>query len=343
MGEAVVVGQTQSPTNFPITEGAVQEVFRGSSSEPNAFVTKFTSDAEGLVYSTFLGGSNNDRAWGVALDADENAYVTGVTESSDFPAEGAAQDTFGGGPCGTPPCGDAFVTALNSTGTAFEYSTFWGGGGADAGNAIVVTPGGTSYVLGYTGSSTDFPVTADVIQADFGGGSIDHFVASFDPSGASSFSTYLGGEGIETQLGAGGIALDRSGNILVGGGTASSDFPLVDPVQEDQNGTFFDAYVTQIDSSGSMILFSTYLGGINSDHANGVGDDLAGNIYLAGATQSENDFPIVNAIQDTAGDFTDGFVSKISEVPEPDMNLLMAVALMVVCACRKRPVVNVRC
>jgi hypothetical protein len=181
---------------------------------------------------------------GIAVDTAGNAYVTGVTSSTTFPTQGAIQPTFGGG--GT----DAFVSKLNPTGTSpLVYSTFLGGGGADAGAGIAVDSSGNAYVTGQTNSTspTPFPTTANATQAANAGG-FDAFVSEINPAGSSlSFSTYLGGALVEDSGGDyGAIAVDSGGgNIYVTGTTASTDFPATTGAFETVTGGGTDAFVVK--------------------------------------------------------------------------------------------------
>jgi len=219
-GNAYVTGSTTSP-NFPTTSGAFQTIFGGCGTcffpVADAFVAKVNTLASGfasLVYSTFLGGSDDDGGSGIAVDAAGNAYVTGSTASADFPTVGAFQPGFGGS-------FDAFVTKLNATGTALVYSTFLGGGDDDFGSGIAVDAAGNAYMTGST-ASADFPVTVGAFQLGFGG-SFDAFVTKLDATGAALvYSTYLGGTGNDDGF---GIAVDAAGNAYVTGQTNSPDFP----------------------------------------------------------------------------------------------------------------------
>jgi len=182
-------------------------------------VTKLNPTGTALVYSTYLGGTGNDAGYGIAVDTAGNAYVTGVTYSTDFPTTtGAFQTTFGGG------YGEAFVTKLNPTGTALVYSTYLGGTGSDIGGGIAVDTAGNAYVTGSTGST--FPTTAGAFQTTFGG-VYDAFVTKLNPTGtALVYSTYLGGTGNDAGD---GIAVDTAGNAYVTGFTESTDFPTTGP------------------------------------------------------------------------------------------------------------------
>jgi Beta-propeller repeat len=189
-GIAYVTGQTGSP-DFPTTPGAFQTVYNGGS---DAFVAAVNPPGTALVYSTYLGGNSYEQGNGIAVDNSGNAYVTGVTNSTDFPTTpGALQNA-----CGEVGCayGDAFVTKLNRSGSALVYSTYLGGGGGDGGYGIAVDSTGNAYITGYT-SSTNFP-TKNPLQPTHGGGVFDAFVTKVNHKGSGLvYSTYLGGSQLE--------------------------------------------------------------------------------------------------------------------------------------------------
>ncbi|TMH84546.1 MAG: hypothetical protein E6H44_14885 [Betaproteobacteria bacterium] len=265
-----------------------------------------------LSYSTYLGGSNEDRDTRIAVDAAGNAYVAGETVSSNFPTTaGAFQTTFGGGVFGA---GDVFVTKLNPTGSALVYSTYLGGSSSDAGYGIAVDAAGNAYVTGGTGS-TDFPTTIGAFQTTKGGGFRDAFVTKLNPTGSALvYSTYLGGSGDDYGE---GIKLDAAGNAYVTGGTGSTVFPTTaGAFQRTFGGPVFgagDVFVTKLNPTGSALVYSTYLGGSSSDAGYGIAVDAAGNAYVTGGTGS-TDFPTtIGAFQTTkGGGFRDAFVTKLN-------------------------------
>ncbi|HEV8306236.1 MAG TPA: SBBP repeat-containing protein, partial [Methylomirabilota bacterium] len=234
-----------------------------------------------LIYSTFLGGSGADEGFGIAVDAAGSAYVTGWTASASFPTTAGALDTtFNGGSA------DAFVTKLNSTGSALVYSTYLGGSGEDKSQAIAVDAAGNAYVTGWTDSS-DFPTTAGAFQTALGGGR-DAFVAKLNPSGSGLvYSTYLGGSGNESNVDfSPGIALDAAGNAYVTGGTSSSNFPTTAGAFQTSLGGSFDAFVTKLNPTGTALVYSTYLGGSGDDQGHGIQVDASGHAYVTGYTGS---------------------------------------------------------
>jgi hypothetical protein len=301
-GNAYVTGFTTS-SNFP-TANALQGALAGSQ---NAFVSKLNASGSALLYSTYLGGSNYDYAEGIGVDPSGNAYVAGYTGSTNFPTANAFQSTFGGGVY------DAFVSKLNASGSALVYSTYLGGNSYDLGQSIAVDAAGNAYVTGFTTSST-FPTVNPLQAALTGTGGV--FVSKLNASGSALvYSTYLGGAS-NYDIGA-GIAVDTAGNAYITGDTNSSIFPTTVNAFQGSYGGSGDSFVSEIDASGSALVYSSYLGGSGEDQGYGIAVDTAGNAYVTGWTTSSN-FPTVNALQATCascGDLADAFVAKISASP----------------------------
>jgi polyisoprenoid-binding protein YceI len=313
-GNAYMSGYTASP-EFPVTPGALQASYGGG--DHDGFVVKFNSGGAELGYSTFLGGSADDYAYGVAVDSAGDAYVTGATNSANFPTVNAFQPNYAGGLCAvapnTFPCYDAFVAKLNPAGSALIYSTYLGGTGSDYGYAIALDGSSNAYMTGYT-TSTNFPTTAGAFQRVFGG-SYDTFVTKLDGAGSALvYSTYLGGPG--TQVGY-DVAVDSSGHAFVTGYNYGGGFPTVSPTQA-KNAGFYDAFVSVLNASGSSLDFSTYLGGSLDEVGRGISLDPSGNAYVTGGTFSL-DFPITSGgYQPTYGGGPyDAFVTKFSLTPGP--------------------------
>ncbi len=260
-----------------------------------------------LTYSTYLGGNGVDIGNAIALDGARNAYVTGVTDSTNFPTANAFQSTRSGSV-------DVFVTKLNAAGSALVYSTYLGGGLAETGFAIAVDNAGNAYVTGETDSTTaagPFP-TVGAIQSAYGGGG-DVFITKINAAGnALLYSTYLGNTGTDRST---GIAVDGSGNAYITGQT-NGTFPTANAFQS-LNGGSIDAFVTKINAAGSALVYSTYLGGTGSENSvegGAIAVDGEGNAYVGGSTGSPN-FPgaSTSAIQPLyGGDINDGFVVKFN-------------------------------
>src|SRR5262249_41183786 len=234
--------------------------------------------------STFLGGSGSDSGSGIQTDFFGNAYLTGSTSSTDFPTASPLQPTIAGS-------GDAFVAKLNTNGTALVFSTYFGGTRRDAASAIALDVLGNVYIGGRT-DSTDFP-TQNALQPTLSGSS-DAFVTKFNrTASALVYSTYLGGSSFESCT---GLAVDALGHAYVTGVTTSSDFPVADAVQPTPGGPtggdIFtgDTYVTKLNTRGSGLIYSTYLGGSNGEFSQGIALDILGNAYVTGITAS-SDFP----------------------------------------------------
>jgi len=293
-----ITGSTAS-SNFPTTVGAYEE---SDPSGTDAFATRLNALGNGLVYSTYLGGSSTDTGRGIAVDGSGNAYVTGETASSNFPLLNPIQASRVG-------ISDAFVTKLDTTGTNIVYSTFLGGADLDAGRDIVVDGSGNAYVTGMT--RTAFNIK-NPLQPTIGSGA-DAFAAKINAAGNTlEYSTYLGGSGDENvDAIVGAITVDGSGNAYVIGTTSSTDFPTESPLQSSNAGGK-DVFVTKINAAGSARVYSTYLGGSADDEGWGIAVDGSGNAYVAGITAS-TDFPTQNPFQAAiGGNGKDGFVAKIS-------------------------------
>jgi hypothetical protein len=293
-GNAYVVGNTQS-ADFPTT-GPYQATYAGGLDD--AFVTKLNAAGSAVIYSTYLGGSDDDWSTGIAVDTAGSAYVTGYTYSTDFPTANALQAANAGNE-------DAFVTKLNAAGSALAYSTYLGGGDYDYGRGIAVDTAGSAYVAGDT-YSTDFP-THNPLQAD-NAGYDDAFVTKLNAAGSALvYSTYLGGGDYDVSY---GIAVDMTGNAYLTGYTSSTDFPTANAFQADNAGND-EAFLTKLNAAGSVLVYSTYLGGSDYEYGYGIAVDTTGNAYLTGYTGS-TDFPTANPLQAANATNGDAFVTKLN-------------------------------
>jgi hypothetical protein len=288
-GNIYIAGSTAS-TDFPV----FKPLQATSGGQGDAFIAKFSADGAHVLYATYFGGSAADEARGLALDSLGNIYVTGQTFSHDFPLAKAFQPSCGLNAKKECP-GTGFVAKLSSDGTSLTYSTYFGGTGGEAANAIAVDASGSAYITGAT-TSVDFPV-AKAFQSVAHGGS-DAFVSKLSPDGSSlAYSTYFGGKADDSGF---AIAIDKSGNTYVSGVTDSPDVPLFTPVQaacaKDGNGACTqDAFVAVLDPTGARLEFATYLGGTGSDEGRGIAVDPQGAVLLAGATTSV-DFPAAKRV-----------------------------------------------
>ncbi len=294
-GCAYVTGRTGS-TNFP-TVNPYDGSYNGLN---DAFVTKLSASGNSLVYSTYLGGGyGDDRGFDIAVDSEGCAYVTGRTESPSFPIANPYDGSFNGG------C-DVFVIKFSVAGDSLCYSTFLGGGQHDEGRDIAVDDEGCAYVTGST-DSPDFP-RVNPYDGNLDG-RFDAFMTKLSVAGNSLvYSTYLGGS--DDDYG-GSIAVDDRSCALVTGWTLSSDFPTINSYDEDLSGSM-DAFVTKFSETGSVLLYSTYLGGDSSDVGNGIALCDQGYVYVTGWTES-SDFPATaDAYDTTSNGDQDAFVTKLS-------------------------------
>jgi hypothetical protein len=262
----------------------------------DVFAARLTVSTPSIVYARPFGGSGNDIANGMVVDSTGNVYITGRTDSTDFPRIFPLQPQYGG-------AGDAFLMKINSAGS-LTSSTYLGGSDSDVGTAIAIDSTGI-YIAGQT-KSQNFPVQRPV-QTRLAGNE-DGFVTKLSVAGSSLiFSTYLGGTAIDSLA---GIAIDGSGNVLLAGSTDSNDYPILNPLQ-DRNLGSTDIILSRFTSTGTMI-FSSYLGGQLVDSASSVAVDAATNVYLTGTTRS-SDFPIANPAQAFRMGESDAFVTKIPD------------------------------
>lgn len=280
-GSAYVAGATWSSV-FPTTPGAFDVSFEGPS---DAFIMKLNPFGTALEYATYLGGSYYDYIFGITVDGTGAAYVVGATESTDFPTTVGAYDrTLEVND--SMSTHDAFVARVGPSGDTLTWATYLGGGHDEIGYSIAHgEASGLTYVTGFTGS-VDFPATSGAYDTDLAGGLYDAFVSVVNDTGNLTWSTYLGGTFTEEGR---SIALDRTGTVFVAGYTYSADFPLT-PGAVDTTSSSDEAFVAQLDATGSTLLYATLLGGSAGDAANSLALDDTGKVYVAGSTVSD-DFP----------------------------------------------------
>jgi hypothetical protein len=364
-GNAFVTGATYSQ-DFP-TQNPIQSTNQSyGNSGSNAFVSELNPSGNGLVFSTYLGGTgitspsgsdsdNGDTATGIALGASGNVYITGIANSTDFPlTTGSYQQSNN---AKNNQTSNAFVAALSSTGSKLIYSTYLGGSGVgdpnsgsevgDYATGVAVDSVGNAYITG-AAFSQDFPVSSTAYQAKNLAASAslsNAFVTKLDPTGSILlYSTYLGGSGGAldgiTTFGdfAYDITLDAAGNAYVTGLATSANFPVTPGAYQSQNnsaGTSDNAFVTGINSDGTGLLYSTYLGGTGlsytayagaptfyfGDYALAIAADQSENLYVTGQACSHN-FPVAGTpFQKTSNSKTatgcNAFASKISLTSSP--------------------------
>ena len=299
-----ITGRTLS-TNFPL-KNAFQTSFstatncKDSAGNPatceHAFVTELAASGKSLVYSSNLGGTNQDEAFAIGVDAAGNAYITGQTFSTDYPTAGSPYQSS---QKGSSDAGDAFLSVVTAGGTSLSYSTYFGGSNADTAVAIAVSSSGMAYITGTTGSS-DLPTTSNALQAAASGGPGNSFLAVFNPktggTGSLTYSSYLGGKDGSTVANA--IAVDAAGVIYLTGGTNADDYPVSSGAYSSKySGSLSaggipgvgDAFVTKLDTSASgtgQVVYSTFFGGALDDEGLAIAVDPTGRITVAGQTDS---------------------------------------------------------
>jgi Beta-propeller repeat len=303
-GHAYVTGRTSS-LDFPATPAAFQPEFGGGSEDffSDGFVAKLTADGSGLVYASYLGGSEDDLGTDIAVHTAGYAYVTGQTSSTDFPTTpDTLQSMFGGGFL------DAFVAKIDVDGSTLVYASYLGGSSDDAGRSVAVDAIGSAYIVGDT-DSEDFPTGEGPSLPPFSGAS-DAFVAKIDVEGAALLRvTYIGGR--DSDFGA-AVALDADNYIYVTGSTFSRDLPITTgSFQADFGGGFLDAFVAKLQPDGAELIYVSYLGGSADDVGDAMAVDTTGHAYVTGLTES-TDFPTRDAMQSAFAGSFDAFVTKVA-------------------------------
>ena len=307
-GRVFVAGQTNSP-NFPTTPGAYDE---GFNNKRDVFVSVLSADLSELLYSTFIGGEEEDLVFALALDPYDQVYLSGQTSSEFYPVTAGAFDTTHNG------SGDVFVSALSPDLSQLLHSTFLGGTASDVGYDLAVHPDGNIYVTGYSGS-INYPTTAGAFQPNHSGiGSV--IVSVLTPElDQLLHSTYLGGSQW-WEIGR-SMAFDSSGNVCITGETGSANFPVSPGAyDETHNGGTWDGFVSLLSQDLSELLHSTFIGGSHEDYGLSITLDAEDNIYVSGMTRS-SDFPATEGAYETSfSAYRDAFVSVFS----PDLGELLS-------------------
>ncbi|MHA2032077.1 MAG: SBBP repeat-containing protein, partial [Candidatus Kariarchaeaceae archaeon] len=297
MGNIYVAGATMS-SDFPI-KNAFQETYGGN---VDAFLAKFSSDGQSLLFSTFFGGSGGDYVKEIALDPEGNILLSGWTDSSDFPIKNNLNRTYYG-------FGDLFITKFSPDGQSLLFSIPIGGSGIEWRSNMLVDALGNIFIIGET-SSSDFPIInpfkAFINDIFFE----DHFVTILSNDGETILlSSYIGGYlmGSKTI----GMCFDVFGNLYIYGLVDNSDLPLVNSYDPDFNGGTIDGFLMKISAENRSLVYSTYLGGSGSDYITDVIIDNDGNLFVTGMTTSI-DFPLINAFDTNYSGRFEGFISKFS-------------------------------
>ena len=284
-----IVGVTIS-ADFPTTPGAYDRTYNGAGYYNvwgDVFVVKLDATGSSLSYATYIGGSEDDWGSDIALDSDRNAYVTGRTGSTDFPTTAGAYDTTHNG-----GYADAFIVKLNAAGSSLSYATFLGGS-RSMGYGIALDSDRNAYVTGW--AFLDFPTTPGAYSTTGGG----VFVSKLDATGSSLFYSARFGSSFAAADGTGvDIALDGNRNAYVTGWTESSDFPTTPGAYDTTHSLLVDSFAVKLDSAGSTLIYSTYLGGSDRDYSTGIVVDIYDNAYVTGQTSS-SDFPTTPGAYDT--------------------------------------------
>jgi RHS repeat-associated protein len=308
-GNVYMVGTTSSSTFLPTPLRAYQA---GS----DAFVAKLSADGSRYLYTTYLGGSDADNGYGIAVDNAGSAYITGATRSntagvSAFPTTaGVIQASSGGSSCTTTPCADAFVAKLDPIGSALLYSTRLGGSNDDDGRSIAVDITGNAYITGMT-SSSNFPsAVSSPLQSIYGGGTSDGFAAKIN-TGATAlvYRTYLGGSLVDVGE---DIAIDSGGNAYVVGTTNSGNVPPFSGGLQGAGGGN-DAFVVKINPTGTSRVYGTLIGGASADAGNSITVDTSNNVYVVGTAGATN-IPNITTGTNTG---TSAFVAKLTGSTTP--------------------------
>jgi PKD repeat protein len=299
-GNVYVCGSSFSD-NYPTTPGAFQTKTSGHG---DAVVSKLNPSGSRLLASTLVGGFWEDPAYSIAVDDSGNMYITGYTQSVDFPTTNGSHDV-------EADQFDAFVTKINSTATDLVYSTYLGGSGQDMGDSIVLDDNGSVYVVGNTWS-TDFPVSNDAFRIK-SAGSADGFVTKVEPNGTFlEASSYLGGQFFDEAM---GVALGSDGDVHVFGSTLSDDFPVTTGAFQTTHGSArvdYDAFATRMNWNLSMMRMSTFIGGDVEDLCVDGALDREDNVIIGGTTTSTTYPTTPGAYQTMKGAFSDAIITKLS-------------------------------
>ncbi|MCK4614320.1 MAG: SBBP repeat-containing protein, partial [Thermoplasmata archaeon] len=293
---AYVVGFTVS-YDYPVTSGAYDTIYNGLQ---DVVVTKLNADGSDLVYSTFIGGTNVDMGAGIAIDREKHVYIIGQTSSPEFPTTPGSYDRIPNGDA------DCFALKLNNDGSELLFSTLIGGSNADRVDDLLIDQGLNLYFVGPT-FSEDFPTTEGCYD-DTHNGERDGFICKLNSEGSELLlSTYLGGSEYDYCL---GIEIDAMNNVWITGNSESSDFPTTPDCYDDTHNGMMDGIICKFDENLSTLIYSTYIGGSESEVGYSITLDDKNNPLMAGYTSS-GDFPTTpGCYDDEKSDEQDGFFLK---------------------------------
>jgi hypothetical protein len=308
-GNVYVAGYTTSNTNFPL-QNALDSSYNNNT---DAFVSKLNADGSALLWSSYIGGGEQDKANAIALDSSNNVYLAGQTRSSGstaYPTTSSALDTtYGGGSCSGDPCKDVVFTKLSAAGSSILYSTYMGGNGDDEASGIAVS-GGIAYLTGF--SAGGLP-TKSAYRSSYQGGVADVFVSKIDPTqsqdNSNIYTTYLGGSADDKGA---AVAVDAAGVASITGYTDSTNFTITSAsARQTSNGGQADVFLAQLGAAGNSLSYGSYLGGSSIDRGTGIALDSSGNAYLTGYSGSSS-FPTLNPWQASHAGDKDAIVVKFN-------------------------------
>jgi hypothetical protein len=295
---AYVTGYTDS-SDFPVTSGANDTTHNGFR---DVFILKLNKTGASLDYCTYIGGDSGDEGWSIAINPNGNAFVTGFTYSTNFPATPGAFDTIA-----DLTYTRIFVLKVNNIGSTLNYCTFVEGNGYDYGYDIALDTNGNAYVTGYS-RSNDFPTTPGAFsRTNTRYDEVIVFKLNQTGSGLL-YSTYVGGNNDEYGY---SIIVDNMGYAYVTGWTSSPDFPTTPGAYDRTRNGSSDIFMLKLNQSGSGLAISTFIGGSDRDYAYGIDVDPDGNMYITGYTTS-SDFPITPDAYNSSNNNTDAFVLELA-------------------------------
>lgn len=299
-GEVYAAGVTNSD-DFPTTAGVLQPALR---EDLDFYIVKLNAAGDALLYSTYIGGTGDEiGVGGIAVTADGDALFAGTSQSPDFPTTAGAYDTTSNGALADT---DVVVLRLNAAGTALVYSSYIGSSSNETIFGFAADGAGSIYIAGSSpaGSMQPFPVTAGVINTVG-----DQYITKFLPDGSGLVYSTRWGKDFGGEIRIRAMAVDSGNNVYITGLTFATDLPLANPFDSSLSGSF-DVYVTKINPTATGLVYSTYLGGSNSDEPRAIAVDAAGSAYVAGTT---GDFPVTpGAFRTTPSPNHLGFVAKLS-------------------------------